>query len=102
MRIGELIVTDRAKEDGMRLLRAIEEQHAERREGQPLQAHAPVAPEAASQRIDLSPGHERFEAAVQWLEEQNAIEQDERGGDVGGKPLYLITGRGVEMLGEGA
>lgn len=95
-------MADRAEEDGMRLLRAIEQEHAERREGQPLQALTPVVPEAAAQRADLSPGHEHYEAAVRWLEEQNAIEGDERAGGVGDKRMYLITGRGVEMLGEGA
>lgn len=95
-------MADRAQEDGVRLLRAVEEEHSERREGQPLQANTPVVPEAAAQRIGLSPDHERYEAAVRWLEEQNAIEGDERAGDVGGKRMYLITPRGIEMLGEGA
>lgn len=95
-------MADRAEEDGMRLLRAVEEEHAERREGQPLQALAPAAPEAAARRAGLDPEDERYEAAVRWLEEHGAIEKDERAGDVGGKPLYLVTGRGVEMLGEGA
>jgi hypothetical protein len=100
MRVGELTMADRTEEDGVRLLQAIEEEHAERR-GQPLQALTPVIPEAAAQRMGLSLGAERYEAAVRWLEEQNAIEGDERVGDVGGKRLYLITSRGVEMLSEG-
>lgn len=82
-------------------MRAVEEEHAERREGQPLQAFTPVVPEAAAGRMGLGLGDERYEAAVRWLEEQNAIEGDERAGDVGGKRMYLITPRGVEMLGEG-
>ncbi len=94
-------MADRAQEDGVRLLRAVEEEHAERREGQPLQALTPVVPEAAAQRAGLGLGDERYGAAVRWLEEQNAIEGDERAGDVGGKRMYLITARGVEMLGEG-
>jgi hypothetical protein len=93
-------MANRAQEDGVRLLQAIEEEHAERREGQPLQAFTPVVPEAAAQRLGLSSGDERYGAAVRWLEEQNAIEGDERAGDVGGKRVYLVTPRGVEMLGE--
>lgn len=93
-------MTDRT-EDGVRLLRAIEEEYAERRDGQPLQAYTPVVPAAAAQRIGSGLVHERYEAAVRWLEEQNAIEADERSGDVGGKRMYLITPRGIEMLSEG-
>jgi hypothetical protein len=92
-------MADRREEDGMRLLRAIEEEHSERREGQPLQALTPVVPEAAAPRVGLE--GERYEEAARWLEEQNAIEGDERTGDVGGKRMYLITSRGVEMLGGG-
>jgi hypothetical protein len=97
----EPTMTEQTREDGIRLLRAMEEEHAERREGQPLQANTPVTPEAVARRIGLSPTHERFDAAVRWLEEQNAIEWDERAGEVAGKRLYLLTGHGLEMLREG-
>lgn len=93
-------MTERTSEDGMRLLQAMQEEHAERREGQPLQANTPVIPEAVARRVGLSPSHECFDAAVRWLEEQNAIEWDERSGEVAGKRLYLLTGRGLEMLRE--
>jgi hypothetical protein len=93
-------MTERTREDGMQLLRAMEEEHAERREGQPLQANTPVIPEALARRVGLSSTHERFDAAVGWLEEQNAIEWDERSGEVAGKRQYLLTGRGLEMLRE--
>ena len=97
----EPTMTEQTREDGMRLLRAMEEEHAERRAGQPLQANTPVTPEAVARRAGLNPTHERFDAAVRWLEEENAIEWDERAGEVGGKRLYLLTRRGVEMLREG-
>jgi hypothetical protein len=93
-------MTEQTREDGMQLLRAMEEEHAERREGQPLQANTSVIPEALARRVGLSPRHERFDAAVGWLEEQNVIEWDERSGEVASKRLYLLTGRGLEMLRE--
>ena len=59
-------MADRAQDDGGRLLRAFEEEHAERREGQPLQPFTPVVPEAAAGRVGLGLGGERYEAAVRW------------------------------------
>lgn len=85
----------------MRLLRAIEEEHAAKdsrcRRSRPWW----VVPEATAQRAGLRPRHDGCGDAAGWLEDQNAIEGDRRAGEVGGKRMYLITARGVEMLGKG-
>ena len=91
-----------AKNDGLRLLRAIDATHAHGREG------ARVDPPRAAYEAGLAvgDGSNRYQRALHYLIEEGALVGDEHTEfDIGeghphGYALYFFTGRAVELLGE--
>jgi DNA-binding PadR family transcriptional regulator len=56
--------------------------------------------EAAGQRIGVNPDHLRYYDAIKELEYEGAIEWDESARYARGDKRYVITERGLKMLGE--
>ena len=91
-----------AKNDGLRLLRAIDATHAHGREG------ARVDPPRAAYEAGLAvgDGSNRYQRALHYLIEEGALVGDEHTEfDIGeghphGYALYFFTQRAVELLGE--
>jgi hypothetical protein len=85
------------------LLRGVKELHEEHNPGVPLSPGTPVAPHAAAERIGISPIGRWYAAALEYLEEEGALESSGRPGkkESWGAPLYVLGKRGVELL-EGA
>jgi DNA-binding PadR family transcriptional regulator len=90
----------RTTEDARALLRAAREIHAEHHGSQTftLGTHLPL--EAAGERIGIRPGSRRYDAAIEELEYEGAIEWDESARYARGNKHYVITQRGLEMLRE--
>ena len=91
-----------AKNDGLRLLRAIDATHAHGREG------ARVDPPRAAYEAGLAvgDGSNRYQRALHYLIEEGALVGDEHTEfDIGerhphGYALYFFTQRAIELLGE--
>ena len=76
--------------------------HEEHSPGEPLSPGTPVAPHAAAERIGISPVGRWYAAAVEYLEEQGALELAPRTRNVDvGAPRYVLGERGPELI-EGA
>jgi hypothetical protein len=85
------------------ILRGIKELHEEQNPSTPLVPGTPVAPHAAAERIGISPVGRWYAAALEYLEEEGALEPNVRPGKKGvvGGPLYVLGERAPELL-EGA
>jgi hypothetical protein len=85
------------------ILRGVKELHEEHNPGAPLSPGTPVAPHAAAERIGISPIGRWYAAALEYLEEQGALEPNVRPGEVlvVGEPRYILGERALELL-EGA
>ena len=81
------------------ILRGVKELHEEQNPGAPLSPGTPVAPHAAAQRIGISPIGRWYAAALDYLEEEGALEANVRpGDDVLGDSRYVLGERGPELL----
>jgi hypothetical protein len=90
----------RTTEDARALLRAAREIHAERHGSQTfaLGTHLPL--EAAGQRTGIRPNSIRYYDAIKELEYEGALEWPTSAQYARGNKHYVITKRGLEMLGE--
>jgi hypothetical protein len=79
------------------ILRGVKELHEEQNPGEPLRPGAPVAPHAAAEHIGVSPIGRWYAAAVEYLEEQGALEPTPRTRSVVGAPRYVLGERGPEL-----
>ena len=77
------------------ILRGVKKLHEEHNPGKPLSPGTPVAPHAAAERIGISPVGRWYAAAVEYLEEQGALEPNPRTGNVVGEPRYVLGERGL-------
>jgi hypothetical protein len=91
----------RTVEDGLALLKAAQEIHAERHGAQTFTPGTHLPLEAAGERIGLSPERLRYYDAVQDLEYEGAIEWDESARYARGDKRYVITQRGLDVAGHG-
>ena len=100
--VGRQDVTDElTKRLAQQILRGVKEVHEEQNPGAPLSPGTPVSPHAAAERIGISPVGRWYAAAVEYLEEQGALEPTPRTGRVAGQPRYVLGERGPELM-EGA
>jgi hypothetical protein len=91
----------RTVEDGLALLKAAQEIHAERHGAQTFTPGTHLPLEAAGERIGLSPERLRYYDAVQDLQYEGAIEWDESARYARGDKRYVITQRGLDVAGHG-
>lgn len=91
---------DRTTEDARALLRTAQDIHAERHGLQTFTPGTHVPLEAAAERIGIRPGRRRYDAAIEELEYEGAIEWDESARYARGDKHYIITERGLKMLRE--
>jgi len=61
--------------------------------------HVPL--EAAAERMGIRPGSRRYDAAIEELDYEGAIEWDESARYAKGTSTPIITERGLEILQEG-
>jgi hypothetical protein len=80
------------------ILRGVKELHQEQNPGAPLSPGTPIAPHEAAERIGISPVGRWYAAALEYLEEEGALEPNVRPGDVLGDPRYVLGERGPELL----
>ncbi len=91
---------DRTTEDARALLRTAQDIHAERHGLQTFTPGTHVPLEAAAERIGIRPGRRRYDAAIEELQYEAAIEWDESTRYSALPTAYVITERGLEMLRE--
>jgi hypothetical protein len=99
--VGRQDVTDDlTRRLGEQLLRGVKELHEEHNPGAPLSPGTPVAPHAAAERIGISPIGRWYAAALEYLEEEGALEPNVRPGKKGvmGGPLYVLGEGAAELL----
>ena len=73
--------------------------HEEQNPSEPLRPGTPVVPHAAAEQIGVSPIGRRYAAAVEYLEEQGALEPTTRARNlVVGAPRYVPGERGPELM----
>lgn len=92
-------MTDQARNDGLQLLRIMNETQARGSE------KAPVTPAIAARPAGLEIGSDRYDEAIQFLRDEGAlVEDDQLTGPVGdyehGGAAWRIAQRGFEMLEE--
>jgi hypothetical protein len=80
------------------ILRGVKELHEEQNPSEPLRPGTPVAPHAAAERIGISPIGRWYAAAVEYLEEQGALEPNLRTDNFAGDPRYALGARGPELI----
>jgi hypothetical protein len=96
-------VTDElTKRLAQQILRGVKEVHEEQNPGAPLSPGTPVSPHAAAEHIGISPVGRWYAAALEYLEEEGALESNVRAGkEVVGESRYVLGERAPELL-EGA
>jgi hypothetical protein len=93
------VTDDLARRLAEQILRGMKELHKEHNPSEPLSPGTPVAPHAAAQRIGISPVGRWYAAALEYLEEEGALEPNMRpGNDILGDSLYFLGERGPELL----
>ena len=82
------------------LLRGVKEVHEEQTPGAPLSPGTPIAPHAAAERIGISPIGRWYAEALEYLEEEGALESNARAGSkvVVGESRYVLGERAPELL----
>jgi hypothetical protein len=90
----------RAAEDGLALLQAAREIHAERHGAQTFTPGTYLPLEEAGRRSGLNPNRQRYHDALEDLEYEGAIEWDKSARYARGDKHYLITQSGLKMLRE--
>lgn len=89
---------DQIREDGLRLLRAIKERHAERSLEEPLREGTEVEPGVVAHEVGLDTGSRYYKLIVDELEIKGALEPLQRTNSGTGDSLFRITRRGLEMV----
>lgn len=92
-------MTDQARNDGLRLLRVMNETQARGSE------NAPVTPAISARTAGLEIGSDRYDEAVEFLRGEGSLVEDDRltegvGDYDHGGAAYRIGRRGFEMLEE--
>jgi hypothetical protein len=72
--------------------------HEEHNPSEPLVPGTPVAPHAAAEHIGISPVGRWYAAAVKYLEEEGALELNQRTDNAVGQARYVLGERGLEQL----
>ncbi len=80
------------------ILRGLKELHEEQNPSEPLVPGTPVAPHAAAEHIGISPVGRWYAAAVKHLEEEGALELNQRTDNAVGQARYVLGERGPELL----
>ena len=80
------------------ILRGIKELHEEHTPSEPLVPGTPVAPHAAAEHIGISPIGRWYAAAVRYLEEEGALELNQRTDNAVGQAQYVLGERALELL----
>jgi hypothetical protein len=80
------------------ILREMKELHKEHNPSEPLVPGISVAPDAAAERIGISPVGHWYATALKYLEEEGALQPNMRPGDVEGDPLFVLGARGPELM----
>src|SRR5215218_3420294 len=91
-------VMSRAAEDGLALLEAAQQIHAERHGEQTFLPGTLLPFLEAAKRTGIRSDRQRYHDAIEDLEYEAAIEWDESARYARGDKHYLITGRGLKML----
>ena len=91
---------DHPIEDGLTLLQAAREIHAERHGAQTFTPGTHLPLEEAGRRSGLDPNRQRYHDAIEELEYEGAIEWDQSARYARGEKHYLITQSGPKMLRE--
>jgi hypothetical protein len=95
-------VMSRAAEDGLALLEAAQQLHAERHGPQTFLPGTRLSFLEAAKRVGIRSDHQRYYDAIDDLEYEGAIEWDESARYARGDKHYLITQRGLnDLLGSG-
>jgi hypothetical protein len=76
----------------------VKELHEERNPSEPLRSGTPVAPHEAAEHIGISPVGRWYATAVDYLQEEGALELNQRPGNTVGQPLYVLGERAPELL----
>ena len=99
---GPDVTDDLTRRLAQQILREVKELHEEQNPAEPLSPGAPVAPHVAAEHIGISPVGRWYAAAVEYLEEQGALELTPPTRNVVvGAPRYVLGERGPELI-EGA
>jgi hypothetical protein len=88
----------RAAEDGLVLLEAAQQIHAERHGSHTFTPGTHLPLQVAGRRTGINPDYLRYHDAIDDLEYEGAIEWDKSARYARGDKHYLITGRGLKML----
>jgi len=91
-------VMSRAAEDGLALLEAAQEVHAERHGAHTFLPGTYLSFLEAAKRTGIRSDRQRYYDAIKDLEYEGAIEWDESARYARGDKHYLITGRALRML----
>jgi hypothetical protein len=89
---------NRAAEDGLALLEAAKQLHAERHGSHTFTPGTHLPLQVAGRRTGINPDYLRYHDAIEDLEYEGAIEWDKSARYARGDKHYLITGRGLKML----
>jgi hypothetical protein len=91
-------VMSRAAEDGLALLEAAQQLHAERHGPKTFLPGTYLSLLEAANRTGIRSDRQRYHDAIEDLEYEGAIEWDTSARYARGDKHYLITGRGLRML----
>jgi len=91
-------VMSRAAEDGLALLEAAQQLHAERHGAQTFLPGTYLSFLEAAKRSGIRSDRQRYHDAIEDLEYEGAIEWDKSARYARGDKHYLITQRGLKML----
>jgi len=91
-------VMSRVAEDGLALLEAAEQIHAERHGAETFLPGTYLSFLEAAKRTGIRSDRQGYYDAIEDLEYEGAIEWDESARYARGDKHYLITGRGLKML----
>ena len=80
------------------ILLGVKELHEEHNPGEPFSPGTPVAPHAAAEHIGISPVGRWYAAAVEYLQEEGALELNQRTDNAVRQARYLLGERGPELL----
>jgi hypothetical protein len=85
--------------DALTLLRGMKEHHDHHNPYTSLSEGTRLAPELVAKEVGLDTETLRYERALRYLVREGALVWEERLGSVPGIEFYLVTGRGLKMLG---
>ena len=92
------VTDDLTRRLAQQILRGVKELHEEHTPSEPLVPGTPVAPHAAAEHIGISPVGRWYAAALKYLEEEGALEPNQRIDDAVGQARYVLGERGPKLL----